>query len=326
MMPTCIALTALTGRIRMDELAAVAAVLQTQVTRDFVPEWGVDAVVAAVSFESIPAGYIPIIVQDTLEAEGTNGFHRTRADDTPFVVLPYGPTWPLAASHELLRMLANPTGSARRPGLSCMPGQGIVEYLIDVCSPCQDISAAYAIDGITVSDFCTPYFFGARGHAGSFNDAVAKAFVPAAGGVVTWLADDGLLYQSRADQQGKVLVHGGFSPANRGRMLLRELVDILVPDRLTRLVNATLTGHLLDAEQNARRARLANTARFRDDIAWRFGYASVEPSPDRLTDAAPVQPMSQREARRQKPYIASGAKSGQHRQREDLDTTLRTAS
>ena len=142
-------------------------------------------------------------MQDTLEAEGANGFHRTRADDTPFILVPYGPTWPLAASHELLRMLANPTGSARRPGLSCMPGQGTVEYLIDVCAPCQDVSGAYAIDGVTVSDFCTPAFFGASGPACSFTGASAMRRSSRARGVVTWLADDGLLYQARADHRAK---------------------------------------------------------------------------------------------------------------------------
>ena len=47
MMLSYIALTALADRIRADELAAVAAVLQAQVIRDFAPEWGNGAVVAA---------------------------------------------------------------------------------------------------------------------------------------------------------------------------------------------------------------------------------------------------------------------------------------
>jgi hypothetical protein len=75
-----------------------------------------------------------------------------------------------------------------------MPGQGTVEYLIDVCAPCQDISAAYAIDGVAVSDFCTKAFFGSAGQVFSFTGAVCEAFEPAANGVVTWLADDALLY------------------------------------------------------------------------------------------------------------------------------------
>jgi hypothetical protein len=312
-----VALTALTDRLRPDELAAVAAALQTQIIRDFAPHWRVNAVVAAVWFEAMPAGYIPLIVQDTLEAEGANGFHRTRSDDTPYIVVPYGPNWSLAASHELLRMLADPTGSLRRPGLSCLPGQGIVEHLVDVCAPCQDVSAAYAIDGVSVSDFCTPAFFGASRYGGcSFTGAVREPFEPAANGVGTWLADDGLLYQARADQQGRVRVHGGFSPASRGRMLLRELVDALTPDRLSRLSNAPRTNRLLEAEQNARRVRLTNMNRFREDIAWRFGHGSTNPS------GAAVE----RPARRSRASGGDGTRTVRKGESEAVTRAVRTGS
>jgi hypothetical protein len=273
-------------------------------------------VVAAVSFEAVPAGYLPLIVQDTLEAEGVNGFHRTRGDEAPYIVVPYGPNWSLAASHELLRVLANPSGSARRPGPSRMPGQGTVEYLIDVCAPCQDVSAAYAIDGVPVSDFCTRAFFGTRGPVCSFTGAVRAPFEPAANGVVTWLADDSLLYQARADQQGRILLHGGFSLANRGRMLLRELVDRLTPDRSSLLSNALPTDHLMEAEKNARRMRLANMTRFRDDIAWRFGHASM----------APVKALPRREVRRARVPASGDARPGPQPVTEDVERTVRTAS
>jgi hypothetical protein len=306
----------LTDRIRPEQLSAVAAALQSQVLRHFAVEWGVAALIAAVPFDAIPAGYVPLIVHDTLEADGTNGFHRTRGDDTPYILVPYGPNWSLAASHELLRMLVNPTGSARLPGPSCMPGQATVEYLIDVCAPCQDVSAAYAIDGVVVSDFCTRAFFGAPGQAYSFTAAVTSRFAPAANGVVTWIADDALLYQARADRQGRIRVHGGFSPANRARMLLRELVDMLTPDRLPRLSGAELTSRLREAAQNDRRVRLANLTRFQEDIAWRFGHATAEPAGA----------MARRPARRQKVYVAEGARSGQNLASEDVAMTVRTAS
>lgn len=318
MLPSYVALTSLTDRIRADDLAVVAAALQTQVARDFAPEWGVSAVVGAFSFEAIPAGYTPLIVQDTLETEGANGFHRTRGDDTPYIVVPYGPNWSLAASHELLRMLANPTGSARRPGLSPMSGQGTVEYLVDVCSPCQDISAAYAIDGVPVSDFCTPAFFGTIERMCSFTGALRKPLEPVANGVVTWLADDALLYQARADRQGRVQVCGGFSPANRARMLLRELVDMLTPDRLSLLSNASRTTRLLEAGENARRVRFANMTRFREDIAWRFGHASaVEVS---------ANPMPRRQVRPPKAALADGTEPIKSSPREDASRAVRTAS
>jgi hypothetical protein len=316
MTPFYVALTALTGQTRSEELAAVASALQTQVTRDFAPEWGVNAVVAPVSFEAIPAGYIPLIVQDTLEAEGANGFHRTRGDDTPYIIVPFGPNWPLAASHELLRMLADPSGSGRRPGPSRIPGQATVEYLLDVCAPCQDISAAYAIDGVPVADFCTPAFFGAPGRRCSFTGAVRDPFEPGTDGVVTWLADDALLYQARTNHQGQLRVHGGFSPANRGRMLFRELVDMLTPGRLTQLSSAPPTAGFLESKQNAHRVGLTNLTRFRDDIAWRFGHASKE-----MADVS-----THRDARRQNRYASAPAKSGQQRASDDVAMTVRTAS
>jgi hypothetical protein len=275
MMPSYVGLTTLTGEIQPDELSAVAAALQIQVTRDFAPEWGATAVVSAVSFDAMPAGTIPLIVHDSLGPKA-DGFHRTRRDETPYIVVPYGPTWSLAASHELLRMLANQAGSTRLPGPSRLGGQGTVDYLLDVCAACQGVESAYAIDGIAVSDFCPRAFFGGSAPARSFSGRAMQAFEPLAGGVVTWLADDRLLYQARADDAGHLRVHGGFSAANRGSMLLREFVDGLMPERLGQLSNAKLSVGLLDAARNARRARLANATRFGEDIAWRFGYAAVE--------------------------------------------------
>jgi hypothetical protein len=275
MVPYYIALTALTGQVRPDELGAVASALQTQVTRDFFPEWGVNAIIAATPFDAIPTGSVPIIVRDIPNDTAASGYHRTRDDDTPYIVVPYGPNWPLAASHTLLRMLANPSGSERDPGPSPMRGQATVEYLRDVCGPCQDISATYTINGVAVSDFCNRGFFTGAA-AGSFTGSVRRAFEPAENGVVTWLSDDRLLYQARADTRGVIRMYGGFSAASRGRMLLGELVDALTPDRLRLLSETPLTTDHLEARQNARRAHLANMARFHDDIAWRFGTSPID--------------------------------------------------
>jgi hypothetical protein len=313
-MPSYVALTALNDQVRSDELGRVAAALQTQITRDFAPIWGATAIIAAVAFESIPAGYIPLIVQDTLDAEGSNGFHRTRDDDTPYILVPNGPNWSLAASHEVLRMLADPTGSMRHPGPSRMSGQGTVEYVIDVCAPCQDVTAAYGINGVAVADFCPPGFFGMAGAAGSFTGSVSDRFEPAPGGVVTWLSDDALLYQARSDPRGRVSVHGGFSPANRSPMLLREWVDLLTPDRLRRLSNAPRTPRILESEKNARRSGFTNLMRFRDDIAWRFGAA------------ADTEVAARRETVPVKTYANGSARSDQKPESVEVETTLRTAS
>jgi hypothetical protein len=198
-----------------------------------------------------------------------------------------------------------------------MPGQGTVEFLLDVCAPCQDVSAAYAIDGVPVSDFCTQAFFGTITRMCSFTGALRQPLEPAANGVVTWLADDALLYQARADRQGRTQVYGGFSPANRARMLLRELVDMLTPDRLPLLSNAARTTRLQEAEDNARRVRFANMTRFREDIAWRFGHASAAETP--------AIPAPRRQVRGGKANPAA-TEPGKSPPREDATRTVRTAS
>ena len=276
MMTYHIALTALTSLVSPCDLASVAAALQIQVMRDFLPEWGVSAVVSPTAFDAIPAGAIPIIVHDEPIDIAAYGFHRTRRDDTPYIIVPSGPTWSLAASHELLRMLADPSGSTRVPGPSPLPGQGVVEYILDVCAPCQDVMASYAIDGVAVSDFCTRGFFTGAGAATSHTRAVQRALEPLANGTLTWLADDDLLYQARGSANGHIRIHGGFSLANRGPLMVRELVDALTPDRLPQLANAPRPPHLIEASRNARRAQLATRNRLSDDIAWRFGEGSPE--------------------------------------------------
>lgn len=314
MIPSHVALISLTDKIRIEELAWVAGALQIQVIRDFFPVWQASAVIVASTLEAIPAGFTPIIVHDTLEADGVDGFHRTRSDDTSYVLVPFGTNWSLAASHELLRMMVNPTGSLRYPGTSRLAGQGTVEYLTDVCAPCQHVNSAYSIDGVAVSDFCTPNFFGAGGSAYSFNGAARDALEPAPGGVLTWLADDGLLYQARADLRGAISLHGGFSTANRDRLLLREFVDLLIPDRLVVLANAPLPTRLQDAGPNARRAQFTNMIRFREDIAWRFGHAPE------------IAPVHRRDVVRKKSYVMGAVRSGQHAASLEPETTFRTAS
>ena len=127
-----VAVTTHKKQIGLEELVRVAAALQTQILRDFAPEWGTQAVVIAAPLHAIPAGFLPIIVSDAAALDGIAGFHRTRADESPYIIVPHGSTWSLAASHALLRSLANPSGSERRYGPSPLTGQDHVEYLLDV--------------------------------------------------------------------------------------------------------------------------------------------------------------------------------------------------
>jgi len=92
------------------ELARFAAAIQTQLTRDFAPAWGIHATVDVFPrLESVPASYWPVVL--TRRHLGDDeGFHLTH-DGQPFAVVEAIASWSLTASHEILEMVADPSGA-----------------------------------------------------------------------------------------------------------------------------------------------------------------------------------------------------------------------
>src|SRR5947209_1143130 len=110
MMPARVALFPYEDELRadpdfLDELMLVASALQTQMTRDVGPIWGVSAVVSPFSsLDVVPEGYIPFgITQEALPLN-RSGFHFT-PDGQPMALIEHCGDWATAASHELIEML-----------------------------------------------------------------------------------------------------------------------------------------------------------------------------------------------------------------------------
>ncbi len=139
------------------QLEAVAAVLQTQLDRDFAPLWDRTATVVVAPRGAGPAGSWPILLLDPLIPYG--GIHLS-ADGRPYAEVALRADWPLVASHELKEMLVDPFGRRMQPGPSIDPAAGgrTVQYLVEAVDPCE--GDRYAIDGIDVSSFVTPAYFG----------------------------------------------------------------------------------------------------------------------------------------------------------------------
>lgn len=100
-----------------------------------------------------------------------------------------GAGWSLTASHERLEMLADPYGRRLRKGPSLKAGQGIVQYLVEVCDPSEAEAFAYDVDGVVVSDFYTHGFFDPSATAGtrySFTGAIKRPRQVLRGGYVSW--------------------------------------------------------------------------------------------------------------------------------------------
>ena len=273
MIPIHIALSRMTRNVTDPELAEVAAALQKQVARDFGPIWGVTATVDAFAADRIPAGYWPIFVQDTLDDPTALGYHMTEVHKIPYALVLYGESWSLTASHECLEMLADPFGSRMRAGPSPRPDQGRVNFLMDVCDPCESPTFAYGVNGVAVSDFYTPQYFDpvvVPGGRYSFTGAIEQPLQVLRDGYLTWFALDGLAYQARADSEGSITFTDGIDPQQARGRPLREFIDSLVPEHQHRLSNARVSRELRDARANARVASAAHSTSIQSEIRRRY--------------------------------------------------------
>jgi hypothetical protein len=151
-----IAVVPIRAGIPVEEIAGVSAALQKQVMRDFAPVWEVQATVDYFpTLEAVPIGYWPLMIVEDGAGPGT---HVDR-NGQPMAYVEYGPTWSLTASHEVLEMLADPTGMRFVTGDAPSAESDRVEFLLEVCDPCQGADNAYTVNGVLVSDFYTPAYF-----------------------------------------------------------------------------------------------------------------------------------------------------------------------
>lgn len=189
-----VALVAKTKRVAPNELMRVGAALQRQVTRDLSAIWNVQATVDSFTSEAdVPLGYWKIRVMDKLPDKGAGGFHFDDNGQPEADVL-WSPAWSLAASHECLEMLVDPFGKLTQSGPSPKSGQDRVNFLVEVCDPCEAPAFAYTINTgtaneIAVSDFYTPEYFSPVKSLGvrySFRGSIRAPRQVLPGGYLSW--------------------------------------------------------------------------------------------------------------------------------------------
>jgi hypothetical protein len=236
------------GLVPTDELLLVASTLQTQVSRDLAPVWGVSAVISPfLGLEDVPPGYIALGIVPKLPPQ-SHGFHVVE-DGQPLALIGYRRGWSLLASHELLELLCDPWGNRRLPGRSLRRGQGQVEYLVEVCDPCQH--ETYTINGVVVSDFVTPEYYGPPGSGSggrySFTGRVKRALEVRAGGSLSWRTASGQIWQQAGGDAPRRLSHVTFS-----RAVLDGHRDAKRPDVADKLPKRTGPGPHNGLDQTAR--------------------------------------------------------------------------
>lgn len=154
-----LALVSETQGISLANISPISAALQKQITRDLAPIWNVQATVDSFeSLESVPSGYWKIVLTDKLKPSQGDGIHEDH-NGQPFALVRARQGWSLSASHEALEMLVDPSGQRMVSGQSPLPEQGRVDFLVEICDPCEAPDFAYCVNGISVSDFVTPNYY-----------------------------------------------------------------------------------------------------------------------------------------------------------------------
>ncbi len=199
MLATKIGLVDMTGTIDTQTMAAAAAALNIQVTRDLPQFWPVNATVSYIANKHhIPQGVWPVQIVKTLPP-GEGGFHMTRHNQpyAKIIATPGSDEWTVDAAHEIIEMLVDPNGNRLQTsnaiqivGNDVKDAVGRFEYLVEACDPCEADPYTYQIDGIRVSDFITPHFYDPGPTAGarfSFTGAIQRPRQILPGGYISFI-------------------------------------------------------------------------------------------------------------------------------------------
>lgn len=179
------------------DVTRVAAALQQQVLQHLRPVWGVFAsIIARNPGESLPDNAWCVYLKDALDAR-LSGVHYYKAGGAPYaLVSTVEDSWSISASHEVLEMLADPKTDTFRRAMDPNRTVGLVDYLMEICDPCQHDSCAYKIDNVWVSDFYGPSYFDVNTEEGrlSVNNKIRRPLQILPGGYVSFRDARGDMY------------------------------------------------------------------------------------------------------------------------------------
>jgi hypothetical protein len=245
-----LAVVSMTDVISHRDLLVVTAAIQKQLTRDFIPIWGLPATVNAFEdLESAPSDYHPVVIftdSDELvgrltrligeertaalvqqfEEHRLSGIHLNAVTRQPFAIVMASDAWSIAVSHEVLELVADKYGNRLVAAAHPLDATQRVKYLLEVCDPCQ--ATWYPVNGVPVSDFYTPRYFDpvrADGVRYSFTGEIQAPLEILEGGYVSWIDPrDSGLYQLAAGDEEPVLV-SGLAELAVSSTALRTVVD-----------------------------------------------------------------------------------------------------
>lgn len=148
------------------QISDVLPNLQTQLTNDFTPVWGIPATLSFPTGSPANSDW-QLVILDNYSQANVLGYHEMTISGMPIAYVfmdncvANNIPWTVAASHEILEMVADPAINLSVVTDSSpyqQPGDVWV-YAYEVSDPVQDVSLAYSINGTMVSDFVYPTWF-----------------------------------------------------------------------------------------------------------------------------------------------------------------------
>jgi hypothetical protein len=241
----------------MDDITAVSAAIQKQVTRDVAPAWNIEASVDSFqTLEDVPLGYWSVVIKDDIPYDA-GGIHLNKENGQPYALVKYSDDWPLTTSHEVLEMLVDPSGNRTVATNSPNPDQGRVLMLVEVCDPSEGAQYGYSLNGILLSDFYTPRFFDPVASSGvqySFSGAITKPREVLDGGYVSWWDPVTThVFQLFVNGTRKQLVDRGSVPAGFGT--LRSFADSFTNKHRAKIKKTKPRGLMLTSAIGAKKKK-----------------------------------------------------------------------
>jgi hypothetical protein len=191
------------------QVQAMIPAFQTQWTRDLAPIWDLeDAQFTWTPKEQQPAANAWwVVFLDNSDQAGALAYHDVTDQGLPIAkvfvetIQADNASVSVGATHEICEMAVDPTIN-----LAAQDAQGTF-WAYEVCDPVEDDQYGYSVEGVLVSDFVTPAWFGFQSSSGplDFQGHASNAFVILTGGYAQkfdpqkgWQQITGQELQSRA--------------------------------------------------------------------------------------------------------------------------------
>lgn len=204
------------GAVPFEALEPVCSAIRTQM-RELAVIWGVEATVEARHDDlDSDLSYVKISVDPALLPHELTGQHRVLLGEVSAQVR-YTSAWSVTASHECIELATNPNLDVTVAGppladyaaLDGVDRNEPVDYLRELCDPCQSGSFAYAAPNsdppVMLSDFVLPEYYEPSSTARpcSFSGFVTRPFQILPHGYLSWgVARSGKLWQQSMDGNG----------------------------------------------------------------------------------------------------------------------------